>query len=315
MFQRSLRTLVPQFRLRAQPVRNYSLIDGTAIAKKVRTDAKEKIIEVRQTSPDFAPSLTILQVGARPDSSAYVRMKKKAASNAEIICDIHKLPETITQQELVDQITALNQDDSVHGILVQLPIPEHINETTITNTVAPEKDVDGFGYLNAGELAKRGGKPLFLPCTPAGCMVLLESTGVELKGKTAVVLGRSDIVGTPMSALLNKADATVTVAHRHTPNVPEVISRADIVVAAVGQPQMVKKEWLKPGAVVIDVGINYIPDDTKKSGQRLVGDVDFDGCKEVASHITPVPGGVGPMTVAMLLQNVLTSALRHQEKA
>jgi methylenetetrahydrofolate dehydrogenase (NADP+)/methenyltetrahydrofolate cyclohydrolase/formyltetrahydrofolate synthetase len=196
----------------------------------------------------------------------------------------------------------------VHGILVQLPLPKHISEHTITSAVADEKDVDGFGITSIGELAKRGGRPLFTPCTPKGVMVLLQEAGVDLKGKNAVVLGRSDIVGSPVSYLLKNADATVTVVHSKTANIPEVVKQADIVVAAIGQAGFVKGDWLKPGAVVIDVGTNYIPDETKKSGQRLVGDVDFESAAEVASHITPVPGGVGPMTVAMLLQNVVDSA-------
>lgn len=196
----------------------------------------------------------------------------------------------------------------MHGILVQLPLPKHISEHTITSAVADEKDVDGFGITSIGELAKRGGQPLFTPCTPKGVMVLLQEAGVDVKGKYAVVLGRSDIVGSPVSYLLKNADATVTVCHSKTTNLPDIVKQADIVVAAIGQPGFVKGDWIKPGAVVIDVGTNYIPDSTKKSGQRLVGDVDFASASEVASQITPVPGGVGPMTVAMLLQNVVDSA-------
>jgi methylenetetrahydrofolate dehydrogenase (NADP+)/methenyltetrahydrofolate cyclohydrolase/formyltetrahydrofolate synthetase len=214
----------------------------------------------------------------------------------------------VSQAELLQRIYAFNNDPSVHGILVQLPLPKHISEHTITSAVADEKDVDGFGITSIGELAKRGGRPLFTPCTPKGVMVLLQEAGVDVKGKNAVVLGRSDIVGSPVSYLLKNADATVTVCHSRTTNLPEIVKQADIVVAAIGQPAFVKGDWLKPGAVVIDVGTNYIPDSTKKSGQRLVGDVDFESAAEVASQITPVPGGVGPMTVAMLLQNVVDSA-------
>lgn len=205
-------------------------------------------------------------------------------------------------------LNAYNNDPSIHGILVQLPLPKHISEHTITSAVADEKDVDGFGVASIGELAKRGGKPLFTPCTPKGVMVLLKEAGVEPKGKNAVVLGRSDIVGSPVSNLLKNADATVTVCHSKTANLPDIVKQADIVVAAIGVAHFVKGEWLKPGAVVIDVGTNFIPDNTKKSGQRLVGDVDYDSAVDVASQITPVPGGVGPMTVAMLLQNVVDSA-------
>lgn len=233
---------------------------------------------------------------------------------ANIDCSLLSFPESITEAELIQQINKLNSDPTVHGILVQLPVPKHISEHAITSAVADEKDVDGFGTTNIGELAKRGGKPLFTPCTPKGVMVLLEKAGVELAGKNAVVLGRSDIVGSPVSYLLKSADATVTVCHSRTKNLPEFVKQADIVVAAIGKAQFVKGEWLKPGAVVIDVGTNFIPDETKKSGQRLVGDVDFDSAVEVASHITPVPGGVGPMTVAMLLQNVVESANHYFDK-
>ncbi|ODQ66465.1 C1-THFS protein [Nadsonia fulvescens var. elongata DSM 6958] len=241
-------------------------------------------------------------------------MKLKAAEEAEIACEIRKFPVEITQGELIREIRDLNESPSVHGILVQLPIPGHLDEPTVTAAVAADKDVDGFGALNIGELAKRGGNPLFVPCTPKGVMVLLKESKVELSGKHAVVIGRSDIVGSPLSYLLRNADATVTLCHSKTVNLPEIVKNADVVVAAIGQSQFIKGEWLKPGAVVIDVGTNYISDASKKSGQKLVGDVDFESASQVASKITPVPGGVGPMTVAMLLENVLISAKRIQEK-
>lgn len=208
----------------------------------------------------------------------------------------------------------MNNDPAVHGILVQLPVPKHISEYNITSAVSDEKDVDGFGANNIGELAKRGGHPLFTPCTPKGIMVLLEEAGVDLKGKNAVVLGRSDIVGSPVSYLLKNADATVTVCHSRTVGLEDYVKRADVVVAAIGKANFVKGEWLKAGAVVIDVGTNFVPDETKKSGQRLVGDVDFESAVNVASQITPVPGGVGPMTVAMLLQNVVDSATSYFDR-
>jgi len=223
-------------------------------------------------------------------------------------------PEEITEAELLSHIFLLNNDTGVHGILVQLPLPKHICEYTITSAVATEKDVDGFGPYNIGELAKRGGHPPFVPCTPKGVMTLLGESGVDLVGKNAVVVGRSDIVGSPVSYLLKNADATVTVCHSKTTDLVGHLRKADVVVAAIGQPQFIKGEWLKPGVVVIDVGTNYVPDASKKSGQRLVGDVDFESASQVASHITPVPGGVGPMTVAMLMQNVVDSTAKFFER-
>ena len=288
-------------------------IDGTAIAKKIREKLHAQIEETQKSNPRFKPNLKIIQVGDRQDSATYVRMKLKAAEEASIDCELVHLPESISEPELLQKITVFNNDPSVHGILVQLPLPKHLSEHTITSNVSDEKDVDGFGATNIGELAKRGGKPFFVPCTPKGVMVLLEEAGVDPAGKNAVVLGRSDIVGSPVSFLLRNADATVTVCHSKTRNLKEVVQQADILVAAIGKAQFVKGDWLKPGAVVIDVGTNYIPDDTKKSGQRLIGDVDFDSAVGVASHITPVPGGVGPMTVAMLLQNVVEAAQTYVE--
>jgi len=289
-------------------------IDGTAVAKKIRERLHAEIKQTQRINPRFKPSLKILQVGERPDSSTYVRMKLKAAEEADIACELVHLPSSITEPELLQQITRFNNDPAVHGILVQLPLPDHLSEHAITSAVLDEKDVDGFGATNIGELAKRGGKPFFVPCTPQGVMVLLKEAGVELKGKDAVVLGRSDIVGSPVSYLLKNADATVTVCHSRTKNLPEIVRGADVVIVAIGKPGFVKGDWLKPGAVVIDVGTNYIPDPSKKSGQRLVGDVDFDSAIEVASQITPVPGGVGPMTVAMLLQNVVDAATSYFER-
>ncbi|KAK1828139.1 C-1-tetrahydrofolate synthase, cytoplasmic [Podospora conica] len=280
-------------------------IDGTAIAKKIRERLRSEIAQVRETNPRFRPSLKIIQVGDRSDSSTYVRMKLKAAEDCGIDCELVKFDESVTEAELIARIQTLNHDPSVHGILVQLPLPKGVSEYAVTSIVANEKDVDGFGTTNIGELAKRGGHPFFIPCTPKGVMVLLEEAGVELSGKNAVVIGRSDIVGSPVSYLLKNADATVTVCHSKTTDLEHHLKEADVVVVAIGQPGFVKGEWLKKGAVVIDVGTNYIPDATKKSGSRLVGDVDFESASQVASFITPVPGGVGPMTVAMLLQNVV----------
>lgn len=235
-------------------------------------------------------------------------MKLKAAEEAKISCRLDQYPESISETELLDHIETLNNDPTVHGLLVQLPLPKHITEYEITSAVAEEKDVDGFGANNIGELAKKGGRPVFTPCTPKGVMVLLQESGVEIAGKNAVVIGRSDIVGAPLSYLLRNADATVTVCHSKTKNLEDIVKQADIVVAAIGKPGFVKGSWLKEGAVVIDVGTNSIPDESKKSGYRLVGDVEYESAVEKASQITPVPGGVGPMTVAMLLRNVTDAA-------
>ncbi|KAI9739731.1 MAG: tetrahydrofolate synthase [Cirrosporium novae-zelandiae] len=283
-------------------------IDGKAIARKIRERLKEEIAEKQKANPRYKPSLTIVQVGDKPESATYISMKLKAAQEANITCNHAHYPQSISEIELLHHVKELNNDPHVHGIIVQLPLPSHISEYNVTSAVKDEKDVDGFGTRNIGELAKKGGTPFFIPCTPKGVMVLLEESDVDLKGKSAVVLGRSDIVGSPVSYLLKNADATVTVCHSKSQGIPEIIKQADIVVAAIGKPGFVKGDWLKPGAVVIDVGTNYIPDASKKSGYRLVGDVDFASAAEVVSQITPVPGGVGPMTVAMLLQNVVHAA-------
>ncbi|ERT02985.1 hypothetical protein HMPREF1624_01289 [Sporothrix schenckii ATCC 58251] len=288
-------------------------IDGTALAKKIRESLRADIAEQQKSNPRFQPSLKIIQVADRSDSSTYVRMKLKAAEEAGILCELIHLPESISEPELLEEIERLNYNPSVHGILVQLPLPKHLSEYNVTSAVAAEKDVDGFGTNNIGELAKRGGRPLFIPCTPKGIMALLKETGINLRGKNAVVVGRSDIVGSPVASLLRHADATVTTCHSQTQGLVDHIQQADVVVAAIGQPEFILGSWLKPGAVVIDVGTNYIPDATKKSGQRLVGDVNHEQVAQVASYLTPVPGGVGPMTVAMLMQNVVEAATNYFE--
>lgn len=291
-------------------------LDGTAIAKSIRERIGREIAERQKLNPRYRPSLKIVQVGDRPDSSTYVRMKLKAAEEANIDCELISLPESITEPEILDLIRRLNHNPSVNGILVQLPIPAHLSEYAVTSAVADEKDVDGFGTNNIGELAKRGGTPIFTPCTPKGVMHLLKEAGVNLVGKYAVVIGRSNIVGSPVSYLLRNADATVTVCHSKTAGLENHIKAADIVIAAIGSPHFVKGEWIKEGAIVIDVGTNFIPDASKKSGQRLVGDVEYESAAKVASIITPVPGGVGPMTVAMLLENVVeaTNVFFENEK-
>lgn len=292
------------------------LIDGKTVALQLRQKIHLEIQQIQSKHADFKPNLTIIQVGARPDSSTYVKMKLKAAEEAAIDCHLISLPEDVTEFELLSEIARLNADINVDGILVQLPIPAHLDETKVTNAVIADKDVDGFGPHNVGELSKKGGAPLFLPCTPKGIMQLLEASNVEVAGKNAVVMGRSDIVGRPVANLLTKANANVTVLHSKTPEdaLKGHLAIADIVVAAIGVPNYVKGDWLKKGAVVIDVGANFVDDSSKKSGSRMVGDVDFESALPVASLITPVPGGVGPMTVANLLDNVVIAAKRHYDK-
>ncbi|GAA5968753.1 hypothetical protein JCM3765_000856 [Sporobolomyces pararoseus] len=297
------------------------IIDGNATAAALRQGIAQRISETRSKFPRFEPHLAIIQQGARSDSSTYIKMKLKAAAEAGIKCTLVQLgglEDGIGEVEVMAEVDRLNKDENVHGIIVQLPLSDDIGrdgERRITEAVSPEKDVDGFHAYNIGLLSSRASEPLFSPCTPAGVMLLLESTGIEISGKNAVVLGRSDIVGSPVCALLRRKDATVTQCHSRTKNLESIVKQADIVVAAIGQARFVQGSWIKPGAVVIDVGTNFIDDATRKSGSRLVGDVDFDSAVQTASHITPVPGGVGPMTVAMLMENTVLSAERLLKKS
>ncbi|KAG8953056.1 tetrahydrofolate synthase [Tulasnella sp. 424] len=289
------------------------VIDGTAIAKSIRAEITQRISELKARYPRFEPHLVIIQAGNRPDSTTYVRMKAKAAAETGIKFTHVQVDGGASVEEIVRVVQKLNNDDDVSGVLVQLPLGDHVTaegERTVTEAISPEKDVDGFHAYNIGHLSSRASTPLFSPCTPSGIIRLLESTGKPIEGAEAVVLGRSDIVGSPVAAMLRKRDATVTQCHSRTRDLPEIVKRADILVSAIGKPEFVQGSWVKPGAVVIDVGTNYIPDSTKKSGQRLVGDVDFASASKVASHITPVPGGVGPMTVALLMHNTFQSAER-----
>jgi len=291
------------------------LIDGRAIARDLRAEVKVGSAEVLASS-GHAPGLAVVLVGARPDSQTYVRMKKKAAAEVGFHSVDVALPASATERDIMEAVHRLNGDPLVHGILVQLPLPAHVDEAAVLREIAVDKDVDGFSALNVGRLCLRGGQaPSAVACTPAGCVELLRRSGVQVSGKTAVVVGRSNIVGMPVAALLQQLDATVTVMHSRTPNPADVLKTADIVVAAVGRPGFVRGAWLKPGCVVIDVGINAVDDPTAKRGRRLVGDVAFDEAKRVASKITPVPGGVGPMTIAMLLKNTLSLAQAAAAKA
>lgn len=256
------------------------------------------------------PGLATVLVGADPASQTYVRMKHKACEEAGIESFGVVLEADITQRELEQKVEELANDDRVHGILVQLPLPDHMDTEAVLSKVPLEKDVDGFHPMNAGLLARRGCEPHFVPCTPWGCIVLLERSGVPISGKRAVVLGRSNIVGLPMALLLQERNATVTVVHSRTQNAEDLMREADILVAAIGKPEMVNASMLKEGVAVIDVGINKKDDPTAPRGYRLVGDVDFESAKEKAGWLTPVPGGVGPMTIAILLENTVKSAER-----
>uniref|UniRef100_A0A1A9ZAE2 C-1-tetrahydrofolate synthase, cytoplasmic n=1 Tax=Glossina pallidipes TaxID=7398 RepID=A0A1A9ZAE2_GLOPL len=290
------------------------LISGTQVANEIREALKQQVCKWKSVLPTFAPGLRIVQVGAREDSNVYIRMKIKAATEIGIDVRLVQLPRSITQIELLDKIFNLNNDPSVHGIIVQMPLDceTKIDSHKITDAVSPDKDVDGLHTINEGRVSigDLGG---FMPCTPWGCIELIKRSGVKMEGANAVVLGRSKIVGTPAANLLKWYNATVTVCHSKTKNIADICRAADILVVGIGVPEMVKGSWIKPGAVVIDCGINVKPDPSKKTGTRLVGDVDFEEAKVVASAITPVPGGVGPMTVAMLMQNTVRSAFTAAE--
>lgn len=285
------------------------LIDGNAIAAAIRGEIKAEV-EAMKAQYGKTPGLATVLVGSRKDSQAYVRMKKKACAEVGITSFGHDLPEDISQADLLKVVRALNENPEVNGILVQLPLPAHIDDEEILGAISLEKDVDGFHPLNIGRLSMKRREPLFVPCTPKGCIELLDRSGVTIEGKRAVVLGRSNIVGLPVAMLLLHRNATLTICHSRTKDLPAVVREADILIAAVGRPQMVKHDWVKPGVVVIDVGVNAVDDPTSDKGYKLVGDVAFDEVKEVAGMITPVPGGVGPMTIAMLLRNTLNGAKR-----
>lgn len=283
------------------------IIDGKAVAQRVRNEIAEKVQQM-QSEHGFRPALATVLVGDDPASHTYVRMKHRACEEAGIESVHHELPADTDQATLEKLVTDLNNDRKISGILVQLPMPDHIDEEIILNAISLAKDVDGFHPINIGRLAMRNRDPLFMPCTPQGCMVLLEEAGAQFEGANAVVVGRSNIVGLPAAMMLQKQNATVTIVHSRTKNIADVCRQADILVVAVGRAEMVKGDWVKPGAIVIDVGVNRVDDESAKRGYRLVGDVAYDEAKEVAGSITPVPGGVGPMTIAMLLNNTLKAA-------
>ena len=290
------------------------LIDGVRIARAIREEVAREVSLLRTVGG--RPGLAVILVGDDPASDVYVRAKGRACEEAGMQSETIRLPATTSEQELLGRIAALNNDDGIHGILIQMPLPSHIRSDTVVRAVDPTKDVDGFHPVNVGKMLA-GNRDGFIPCTPAGIQVLLDRSGVDPSGQECVIVGRSNIVGKPMAALLMQdapgGNATVTVCHRHTRDLTAHLRRADIVIAAAGRPGLVTGEMLKPGAVVIDVGMTRIADPRSRRGYRLVGDVDFDSARLVASRITPVPGGVGPMTIAMLLSNTVKSARRSAE--
>lgn len=284
------------------------IIDGKQIAADVRAEVAVKVSQLKEKG--ILPCLAVILVGENPASVSYVTGKRKALAEVGMADRSIQLPESTSEAELLELIASLNADASVHGILVQLPLPKHIDEDKVIMAIDPSKDVDGFHPVSVGNLMI--GRPGFLPCTPHGIIVLLKKMGIETSGKHAVVIGRSNIVGKPVSILLARKDVncTVTMCHTGTKNMAEITRQADIIVVASGHPHTLTGDMVREGAVVIDVGVNRIPDSSKKSGFRLIGDCDFDDLVEKTSFITPVPGGVGPMTIAMLMQNTLESAAR-----
>ena len=275
------------------------IIDGKVISKQVREEIAAEVVEFKKKY-ESAPGLAVIIVGNDPASQVYVRNKKRGCEEVGFYSESYELPENTTQAELIELVERLNNDDKIHGILVQLPLPKHLNETEVLLKIRPEKDVDAFHPYNVGKIMI--GNHDLLPCTPAGVMVLLEKSGIDVSGKKCVVIGRSNIVGKPMAMLLLHANGTVTICHSRTQNLKKICSEADILVASIGKPEFVKGDMVKEGAVVVDVGIN------RKADGKLCGDVDFAEVEPKASYITPVPGGVGPMTITMLLKNTLTAA-------
>jgi methylenetetrahydrofolate dehydrogenase (NADP+)/methenyltetrahydrofolate cyclohydrolase len=284
-------------------------IDGKAKAEQLAESITEQTAELLREH-GIQPGLAVVIIGEDPASQVYVRNKKRRAEACGFHSVQHSLPEDVSQDEVLKLIDALNEDAAIHGILVQLPLPDHLDEQTITQSISPGKDVDGFHFVNIGKLSAGHTADAFVPCTPAGCILMIEDElGSDFSGLNAVVIGRSNIVGKPMGALLLQRNATVTMTHSRTKDLPGVVRNADIVIAAVGRPDMVKADWIKPGAVIIDVGINRVEKEIDgEMKTRLTGDVDYDDVLDVAGAVTPVPGGVGPMTITMLMFNTLRAA-------
>ncbi len=287
----------------------YSIIDGKKIASEMRTEIGEEVKKLKDAQ-GVTPGLAVVLVGENPASEVYVRMKGKACEKLGLYSEQHTLPADTTEEDLLSLVESLNNDSRVHGILVQLPLPKHIDETRVVNAISPEKDVDGFHPVNMGRLLI--GQDCLKPCTPHGIQVLLGKSGIETRGKHVVIVGRSNIVGKPIAAMLVQkaefADATVTVCHSRTPDLGAITRQADILIAAIGRPNLVTSDMVKEGVVVIDVGVNRVDDPGTEKGYKLVGDVDFDGVAPRSRAITPVPGGVGPMTITMLLSNTVKAA-------
>ena len=284
------------------------IIDGKLFSRKLRDQVAEHVNALKKEN-NVTPGLAVVLVGEDPASQVYVRSKGKQTIEAGMNSYEHKLSEDTSEEDLLELVNRLNDDNEVHGILVQLPLPEHINEDAVINAIDPVKDVDGFHISNIGLLAT--GQKSMVPCTPLGCLLMLKDFHGSLSGMDAVIIGRSNIVGKPMAQLLLNESCTVTLTHSKTKNLEEMVGRADIIIAAVGRPEMVKGEWIKPGATLIDVGINRV--DGNDGGKRLVGDAEFSSCSEIAGAITPVPGGVGPMTIACLLVNTLVAFCRKHK--
>lgn len=289
------------------------IIDGRPIAKRIQSEIAGAVADF-QAGTGAAPGLGVVLVGDDSASAMYVRMKRRACERAGLQSQARILPSGATQAEVEDAVRGFNADPSIHGILAQLPLPDHIDEEAVLNEISLAKDVDGIHPMNIGRLGMRGREPSFTPATPTGVMRLIEETGESIEGKQAVVIGRSNIVGLPVALMLMNANATVTICHSRSRDLPATVRRADIVVAAVGRPEYVKGDWLKPGAIVIDVGSNSLPDPASDKGYRYVGDVEFESARAVAGHISKVPGGVGPMTITMLLSNTLKAARRAIER-
>jgi len=292
------------------------IIDGNATAKRVREQLRQEVDVLKTKNPSLsAPTLAVVLVGSRKDSQTYVKMKTKACSEVGILTEQYDLEESTTQDELESLVKKLNENHRVNGILIQLPLPAHIKQDRVIQLIDTKKDADGLTLVSAGQVFSYGLGADLIACTPLGCITLLDAYNVPIKGKHAVVLGRSQLVGKPIASLLLSRDATVTMCHSKTSNLPDIVRQADILIAAIGKPKFVKSDWLKPDVVVIDVGINAVDDSTDKRGYKLVGDVDYETCKDVASAITPVPGGVGPMTVAMLLRNTIKAHYIQNQEA